>query len=362
MSYYILPINGNIINVNPKHSIEKCKPCISLTLFKYYNQMKEQIIINLSYNNEQNTTHKDENNHDNDEERFNNVLHISHVCEFILKNVPGTNFSVSKLKPVTNIFYDFFELFTNLNLAETLGPSPVNMLHISKNNCDIINCFEILRENIKDNHVFQENVDNKSHDYGNKFNFIFYEIDNINYFESIIRSIITILKNQHYKGNTIIKMYDCFHKPVIDALYFLSSLYETVYICKPSTNNQVSFDKYIVCKKFKYNNEKHDDFLKNNYNTLIKFINKINMNNNYNIVQLLDINIPHYFKTRIDDINIINGRQQLESLGLIHSLCNTKCKDIKFESIKKNHIMQSIYWCEKYKIPCNKFEEKTICF
>jgi hypothetical protein len=30
--------------------------------------------------------------------------------------------------------------------------------------------------------------------------------------------------------------------------------------------------------------------------------------------------------------------------------------------IKKTNIQKSVAWCEKYKIPCNKFSEKTNIF
>jgi hypothetical protein len=33
-------------------------------------------------------------------------------------------------------------------------------------------------------------------------------------------------------------------------------------------------------------------------------------------------------------------------------------KNDKIECIKKNNIQKSVSWCEKYKIPCNKFTEK----
>lgn len=44
MSYYILPKNINIINVNPQYSQEKCLPYISNSLLNYYIQTKKQII------------------------------------------------------------------------------------------------------------------------------------------------------------------------------------------------------------------------------------------------------------------------------------------------------------------------------
>jgi hypothetical protein len=61
-------------------------------------------------------------------------------------------------------------------------------------------------------------------------------------------------------------------------------------------------------------------------------------------------------------MNIIVGQPQLESLDLIINILNNKNKDEKIENIKKNNIQKSVAWCEKYKIPYNKFIEKTNIF
>ena len=51
----------------------------------------------------------------------------------------------------------------------------------------------------------------------------------------MIKIIITILRNQKYEGNAIIKIKDTLHKPVVDCLYLLTSFYDKVYIVKPNT-------------------------------------------------------------------------------------------------------------------------------
>ena len=61
-------------------------------------------------------------------------------------------------------------------------------------------------------------------------------------------------------------------------------------------------------------------------------------------------------------MNIIIGQQQIEALDQIVLLYKNKNKDDKIEIIKKNNIQKSVTWCEKFKIPCNKFTEKTNIF
>jgi hypothetical protein len=61
-------------------------------------------------------------------------------------------------------------------------------------------------------------------------------------------------------------------------------------------------------------------------------------------------------------MNIIIGQQQLESLDLVINIFKNNNKEEKIELIKKTNIQKSVSWCEKYKIPCNKFSEKTNIF
>ena len=348
MSYYILPKNINIMNVNPSCSHESSSPYLSYSLLHYYNQVKNQIIdmftnIDLSNNN------------------FDDAIKIINPYEFIFSKVPGSKFSVSKLKPKTNLFYDLLEIHNNLNIFEPYKFKLIYSLHISPNYIDSVDCLEMLRENYVDINLYlnnNNNLDNFIID-ETKLDFIFYDTEQDNYFLSIIQILLIILKSQSYLGTCIIKIRETFHKPVIDVLYFLTSLYEKVHICKPNTNNITSFDKYIVCKNFIHKNDESNLYLKLNYLKLFVFIKKLD---NKNITQILDFNIPCYFKNKIDDLNIIIGQQQLEALGQIVSLYKNKNKEDKIEIIKKSNIHKSVSWCEKYKIPCNKFAEKTNIF
>jgi hypothetical protein len=345
MSYYILPKNLNTINVNPKSSDELCSHYVSYSLVNYYNLIKQQIIDMFI------------NEPDLSDNTFDYACKLINPYEFIFSKVPGSKFSVSKLKPKNNIFYDLLEISNNLNIFDSYkNDVPLDFLHVSLNYQDSIECFEMFRDNYPDNHLYCKDfsIDNLD----KKFNFLFYETEVSNYFVSLIKVIIIILKNQLFSGTCIIKIGDIFHKPVVDFLYLLSSLYEKIYISKPNTNNIVTFDRYIVCKNFLYN-EESNTYLKVNYLKLIIFLKRIE---NKNVVSILDFNIPYYFKNKIDDLNIIIGQQQLDALDQIINIYKNKNKNDKIETIKKNNIQKSVSWCEKYKIPCNKFTEKTNIF
>ena len=83
---------------------------------------------------------------------------------------------------------------------------------------------------------------------------------------------------------------------------------------------------------------------------------------NKNIDSILDFDIPNFFLMKMNDMNIIIGQQQLESLDMVINILKNKNKEDKIETIKKSNIQKSVVWCEKYKIPCNRFSEKINIF
>jgi hypothetical protein len=350
MSYYILPKNNNSININPTITdVSLSYPYISHSLYNYYNDIKEQI-MDLSLK-EQDIS-------------FNIYERMVNPYEFIFSKVPGSKYSVSKLKPATNLFYDFLEISTTLNIFEFFKHKTINTLHITKNHIDSIECFEMIRENYVDNIFYTENTNDhfiKSLN-NNSFDFLFFELQNNTtqlYIKSFIDCITIILNFQNKNGISVIKIDNMFYKPIVDLLYLLASLFEKIYIIKPNTSNVTTFDKYIVCKNFILNDNRsyhHKIIYQRLYNVLTM------MENGGYLHSIIDNVIPYHFKIKLDDINIIIGQQQLESLDQIINLLKNKNKGDKIESVRKLHIQKSVNWCEKYKIPYNKFTEKINIF
>jgi hypothetical protein len=289
------------------------------------------------------------------------MIKIINPFEYVYTNVPGSKFSVSKLNPKTNMFYELLEVLTTLNLYDQYTKE-IQSLHISNNYGDVIECAELLRENYNDNidnytEINNETtvlIDNK------KYDFLFFEprVDD-HYTVSLIEILLLILKNQQTNGTCIIKISTIFYKPIVEILYILCSLFQKVYIMKPNVSNITAFDKYIVCKNFQ-NKPIHN--LETIYNSLHDFLKKIeNIENKY-VLSILEHELPYYFITKINDINTILGNQQLESFNLVINLLKNKNKEEKIQIIKKTCIQKSVLWCEKFKIPCNKFSEKINIF
>ena len=354
MSYYLLPKIYNFLYVNPQNESSECKIYSSYSLYNFYNNNKTEIELLCLKENDTKLNNYDE------------LIKFVHPYEYIFYKVPGSNFSVSKLKPQTNIFYDLLEIFLTLNILNFyIDNKSIKTLHISSCCEDSNECIQMIRENC-DEDVFLNFANNDEEMYkvinNYKFDFIFFnkpQTDINLYIIKIIEFVMTILRYQSSGGTSIIKIDYIFHKPIVDLIYLLSSLFEKVYIIKPNTSNITTFEKYIVCKNFNVVDDVKLEIHKSNYYKLKNFIK--NFNNN-NIVSIIDFEIPCYFSNKIDDINIIIGQQQLESLDQIINILKNKNRDEKIEIIKKCNIQKSVSWCEKLKIPCNKFSEKTNIF
>jgi hypothetical protein len=151
----------------------------------------------------------------------------------------------------------------------------------------------------------------------------------------------------------------------------LNSLFEKTLIVKPNTSDISSFDKYIILQKLRLNQYYFDlfnnynivlsDFIKN-YNNSLDINNYDSISNNLNIQTIIKPELPMYFLNKIDDINIIIGQQQLESVNQIINMLKSKNIEDRIEIMKKNNIQKSVNWCEKFKIPCNKFSDKINIF
>ena len=355
MSYYILPKNNNKIFIEPNINSDDINIYTSYSLYNFYNESKNQLKCLIKT--------------DESIVTFKNLLKIINPYEYIFSNVQGFKYSISKLKIKSNLFYDLLEIFHTLNILDFFLNKSLRCLHIGENYIDSNYCIDFFRENQKNEHVNFEDINEEIYNTINdkRYDFIFYEIKNINfenlnyYILNIVQVLMILLKYQSNNGMCVIKINHIFYKPIIDILYILSSVYEKVYIIKPNTSNITTFDKYIVCKNFMIDDIKKEIY-KKYYFGLAHFISVYLQNNNNNILSVLKCEIPSYFINKIDDINIIIGQQQLESIDQIINILKNKNKEEKIESLKKSNIQKSIVWCEKFKIPHNKFSEKVNIF
>ena len=352
MSYYTLPKNYNKCDLNPTIKVEKIPIYASYSTYNYYNKSIKQL-INICLIENNNT--------------YDTISKFVNTYEYIFTKIPEVDLSISKLKQKSGIFYDLIEISTILNIFEDLNNVNIKSLIISPNFLSIIDSIQTLKNNKHNKHTGYVNLDItnlENSDPFEKFNLIFCELDNElyknnnNYIFGLIQILLLILKYQNNDGITVIKIYNVYHKPIIDILYILTYIFEKVYIIKPNTSNIFSCDKYIICKKFTNNNKEtiYSDY----YNKLYEIYQ--NKCHDKTIHSIISSELPYYFINKIDDMNIIIGQQQLEIIHHVINLLKNKNKTEKLDILKKNNIQKCMCWCEKHNIPYNNIFEKTTHF
>uniref|UniRef100_A0A6C0ETD7 Ribosomal RNA methyltransferase FtsJ domain-containing protein n=1 Tax=viral metagenome TaxID=1070528 RepID=A0A6C0ETD7_9ZZZZ len=141
-------------------------------------------------------------------------------------------------------------------------------------------------------------------------------------------------------GSFVLKVFDLFTSCSVQMIYLLNYLYEEVIITKPLSSRPANSEKYIVCLNFK---------MVHNLNDLINIF--IKNYNNYDINNILNINMSNHFLEKIKEINSIFGQSQIENiLGILNYIVDT-CRSDKIEQIKKTHLSKCSKWCKKYNLP-----------
>jgi hypothetical protein len=286
---------------------------------------------------------------------------IVNPYEYIFSKVTGSKFSVSKIKPFSNVFYDFLEISQTLNMFDTYLDANILSLHFGMHRNSTIECMNIIREENNDLNLGFENLEEYNNAIvsgTNNIHFLYYEnSSNKNVTLDLVKFIVLLLQKQKSGGFCIIKIDNLFYKPMVDVLYLLSSFYEKMYVIKPNTSLLTNFEKYVVCKYFTSDFER----IKLYYENLEHFLEKF-CDHSLKISNIVKDEIPYYFINKIEEANIIVGHQQLESLDQVVNILKNKNREDKIESLKKNNLQKCIHWCEKYKIPYNKFTEKVNIF
>jgi hypothetical protein len=339
MSYYILPKKQSPIQLNPIFENENenicTNPIISFSLINYISLTKNLISKITS-----------------DEADISFLYRILNPYEFIHNKVSDSKFSVSKIKSSSNQFYILLEIINMFNIFDIYINKSITFLHCGANNASTIECVNAYRDNNDDiNYAIQNNYIDLNIEW-KSIDFMYFEVTENNYIFEMLVIIYTILTSQNVNGTCVIKIDTLFCKPILDAVYLLTRLYEKVYIVKPNASDIFTDDRYLICKQFIFRHENSN---------ILKSL-KLILNTPKRVCSLINVDLPHFFINKIEESNVIIGHLQLEYIDQLISIIKNKNRDEKIETIKKTNIQKCIQWCEKYKIPYNKFIEKLNIF
>ena len=173
----------------------------------------------------------------------------------------------------------------------------------------------------------------------------------------IIAQVVYALSIQANNGNFVLKVFDTFSTVMIDILYLLSCLYKSVYVMKPQTSRYANSEKYIMCKGF--NLEGNETMI----GTIIErfYDNFDHLNSNLYIESFFSFKHVRAFFSKIEEINTIMGKNQIENIIATLNLIIHKSSE-KIEYLKKHNIQKCIKWCETHHIPHNKHIQNSNVF
>jgi hypothetical protein len=303
--------------------------------------------------------------------------------EYLFSNIPNSTLSICKVKPTSKIYYDIFEIYNTLRLSECLPEQNMTAFYYGSGSSAVLEYMQSFRENYDDRNIVIEPILRKQiitplnnaqteptytpipDDISSICDYMYFELpdkvyaDTNKYILGLLKAIKFILMYQSSDGCMILKLGHTYYKPVIDILYIISSLYNKVYIIKPNTSNNIYDEKYLVCKTFTSSPQKRNSYLDK--------IDKIyticyREQHEINIQSIIKNEINLYFLNKMEECNIIIGQQQIDVYDQMINLVKNKNKIEKIETIRKNNIQKCIHWCDKYKLPSNKFTDKINMF
>jgi hypothetical protein len=251
MSYFLFPKNTNEVFFAPALNNDTIRNYTSFSLNNYCKKLQKEL-NNLFLK----TGEPDE--------YFYYLITIVNPYYFVTKYV--NEIDILKTKPYSILFFDLLEIFKITKLFDSFDENHIiSSMHVGINCDDSISSLMNTREKTENIVKHTKLTDTLySEENYNRYDYLSCEIDiNIfnginDYILSFLKILMFVLKYQAVNGVSVIKIDNLFYKPIIDILYLFCSLYEKVYIVKPTTSNPISFERYIVCKNFLLDDKKKE--------------------------------------------------------------------------------------------------------
>ena len=180
-----------------------------------------------------------------------------------------------------------------------------------------------------------------------------FEWNNENYQEQeayllIYGEILSALKIQAKNGNFVLKIFETFTVVTIKMIYLLTLYYDEVIIYKPFFSRNTNSEKYVICKKFKYDQVLDKDFLDKKMIFLEKTLEL--MDTKQFVVDIfpkfiLTNNFLDIFK--YINITIANTQQIMINMLVQYIKSNNYFGD-EYHKYRENQILANKWWISTY--------------
>ena len=182
----------------------------------------------------------------------------------------------------------------------------------------------------------------------------------------IFTEILNALKIQAKNGNFVLRIYETFTLVTIKMIYLLTLYYDEVIIYKPYFSRNTSSEKYVICKKFKYDQVKDKKFLNNKLDKLEKTLEY--MNTTRFIVDIFPQFIPE--TNYLDVFKYINilvaNTQQIIINKLVQYIKSNNYFGDDYHMYRENQILATKWWISTYfvesKVDFTKLVKDTIYY
>ena len=183
--------------------------------------------------------------------------------------------------------------------------------------------------------------------------------DEAEIYNIILSEILTALKVQEKNGNFILKIFETFTHTTLKLIYFISSFYEEIYIYKPYYSRQTVSEKFIILKKFKYDQHKDSSFLNEKCQMLENILNK-KINNNYIYDIFTNIKLPKNYLNTFTFINIkLANSQQILINDIIKYIKDNNYFGDKYHLYRTNQIEITKWWVSSFFPPSSNLYDKN---
>ena len=178
-------------------------------------------------------------------------------------------------------------------------------------------------------------------------------------YQLILGEIVAALRVQAKDGHFVLKIFESFTIPTIKLIYLLSSFYEECYMYKPYFSRISNSEKYIVCKKFKYDQKKDSKILEPKLKSLEKVLEDMN-SLKYVFDIYPDLVIPSSYLDRFKFMNIkISNPQQIMINDIVTYIKENNYYGERYHMYREKQIEATKWWVGNFYPPSNNLFEKN---
>ena len=171
-------------------------------------------------------------------------------------------------------------------------------------------------------------------------------------YKLVLGQMVGAIRVQNKGGDFVLKIFETFTIVSLKMIYLISSFYDECYVYKPFYSRTSNSEKYVIFKKFKYDQNKDSKYLDSKI-TMFEDILKVLSSNDFSDRHLSDILpdlvLPENFINIFVYINTkIANKQQIMINNIITYIKENNYYGEKYHNYKKVQIEETIKWSEAY--------------